>query len=205
LKLLVSLVVAVILFQGVVTNLNAEPIRVVARYGGTMYGSAAQFESLDFYSSPGGSFAVGLDVSGPEVDWKLQPYISFDYHWIDEGDWPLINQSEIYSLGLLRAVGVGYAEALFFVGAAYFDDFYVVEFGDNPKTEHNAVDFGVSFGLDLRLKFFERVDIVLGYEYLGREKPAFSEVTENGRPYSIVGRGVDHCMTAGISVAVFGI
>ena len=184
----------------------ATDVELTGRYGGTYAHKDIAFEVgvPSNYGFVAGCYFVAIDVSGPEVLWRLRPVVSYEYHW-NGGGIDIKTRSNIVSLGLSRSFMLGYARTSVALAATHFSDTYdVLVEGDN-RVDYVANTWGVSIGIDLRFKFFDHVDAVVGYKYLGREKPLWEAKTSSGTPYSVEGRGGDHCISAGVSVTLGGV
>jgi hypothetical protein len=184
----------------------ATDVEFTGRFGGTSFSSDATVETQSWYGFVGGSEFVAIDCSGPEMLWRLRPLVSYEYHWSGGRVRPRIKtQSDIVCLGVSRSFTLGYARTSVALAAAHFSDTYdVLVEGDN-RADHAANAWGVSAGIDFRFKFLDHVDAVVGYKYLGREKPLWEAETSSGTPYSVEGRGGDHCISFGVSVILGGV
>jgi hypothetical protein len=184
----------------------ANDFELTARYGGTIYSPNAKLETPSRNGSMGGSHLVAIDGSGPEMFWRLRPLVSYEYHWSGDGSMIYIStQSDIISLGLLRSFSLGYARTSIALAATHFYDAYKVNVDGDDRIDHKANVWGVSVGIDFRFKFFDHLDAVIGYKYLGRQKPKFDSETVDGTPYSVEGRGGDHSIFAGVSIILGGV
>ena len=98
---------------------------------------------------------------------------------------------------------MGYAEVNFSVCATHFSDTYdVLDLSDN-RVDHTMNNWGLTIGVDLRFKFFDNIDSIVGYKYHRREKSVFeSGDAPSEHSYVVEGREADHCIFAGMAVGL---
>lgn len=172
-------------------------------FGGSIVSPNPSFKSEVRSGSTGGSHVVGVDLAGPALVWQLRPLLSYEYHWDGGKDSYLNAQSDMIGFGVMRSVPVGHAKASLSLSATHFSDSYSVLEPTGNRVEYLASKWGMSVGVDLRFKFFEKIDSVIGYKFNRREKPVFESggiFTE--RSYILEGWETSHSIFAGL---VFGL
>lgn len=200
--LLLSVAVA-LLAEILPTTATAATIRLDARYGGSSLSDEPTLESPAWEGWFGGMQFVAVDILGPEVIAHLQPRLGFAHHWAGRLDHSfLTGRTQVLSLGVARALAVGHAEVVLHASAAHVTDTYEVRLRDLVDREHEASRWGLATGFDLRFAFLDHLDALVGYEMLLRGDTDIVVTPDESYPYEIAGRSVDHCISAGLSIAI---
>ncbi len=183
---------------------KASDFDLAAWYGGSSFSSKATIESEKKTGSVGGSHLVGVNMAGPAIAREIRPLVSYEYHWSGDGNDSYIRtQSDILSFGFLRASKWGYAEVNYSICATHFSDTYDVFDSRDNRVDHTMNNWGLTIGLDLRFKFFDNIDSVVGYKCHWREQLVIeSDGVPSENSYVIEGREADHCIFAGMTIGL---
>ena len=180
------------------TPANASGFLVNLSFGGVIYDTTPTLESQPLSGGVNGSYTVTIEAQGPQMYRSLRPFASYDHHWSGhEGVAAITTETDVFSFGVSGSFRLGHAQATLFGGTAYFGDRYRA--GPIPQdiVTLESPSWGGVIGANIRFRFFERIDSLLGYKAMFREKPVFTGESPGEEPYEVVGNGLSHCFSFG--------
>jgi hypothetical protein len=177
------------------------------RFGGTVAAPSAKLRAYETYGSASGTQFLTFEVLGPTLVGKVRPSASFSRHWTggNEEDIAFTSQSNVYGIGAAFATALGEAKLIVRADAAYLQDTYHVKLPDEQPLDVSDDSWNILLGVDLQFAFFENVDALVGYRYLGRSVHRLEGETAGGIAFTLDGYGGEHCISAGISVLIGGV
>lgn len=183
-------------------------IELALRYGVTTSEPYAVVQGAgDWLGRAGGSYLVGGDLYGPSTWLGVRPIASYDYHWTGGEDIRTLRvESHLASAGAMRPFEVGHAVAqVSLMGTRYIDIYDVLPARSASRQEYSGGSWGITAGVDLRFRFLERVDSIVGYRYCWRERLRFESsgpLTEGS--HQVLGFSSEHSLFAGLVIGLGG-
>ena len=183
-------------------------VELSLRYGGTTSAPYAVVQgAFEWFGKAGGSFLVGGDLYGPGTWLGVRPAATYEYHWTGGDDTQTLRaESHHASVGAMRPFKIGYAVAqVLLLGTRYVDSYDVWARGASRHVYTDA-SWGITAGVDLRFRFLERVDSIVGYRFDWRERARFESsgpLTE--RSHTGLGFGTEHSIFAGLAFGLGGV
>jgi hypothetical protein len=176
------------------------------RFGGTVAVSSPHLTISDDQGTINGSRFVGLEGHGPFSVGILRPVVSFYHHWTGfEDEFSLTTTSNVFGLGASGTTRLGMAGVVLQASLVYIQDTYHLAPPDEEPLDVEENSWGVSLGADLQFAFFEDVDAIAGYRYLGRSGGTYQGETASGSTFQLSESGGEHCISAGLCVRLGGV
>ncbi len=204
------LVVACI-FLGVSTAIASE-FDVAGRFGACLFDPVARLDHSNRNGNVDGARLVAVDVTLPLQVVGLSPKLSLEYQWTGfASEFPLTMKATVLSGALSRTMPLGYADVVVSGGLSYVVDKYNVDLVGRAPFTLTSRGAGMTIGCELRFKFFDAADAVVGYKYLRRGGVILESGGEQldgewlSEPYRIEGRNAAHCISFGVGFRVAGV